>query len=54
MTGIIVAGVAGSEVVGARGMGGFRGLMLGSVSQQVAQHAPCPVVIVPERRSQPT
>jgi nucleotide-binding universal stress UspA family protein len=37
-------------VVGSRGLGSFTALLLGSVSQQLAHHAPCPLLI--HRRQQ--
>lgn len=44
-----VASEVGADllVVGSRGRGGFRGLLLGSTSQEVVTNATCPVVVVP-------
>jgi nucleotide-binding universal stress UspA family protein len=50
---VLVEAAEGADllVVGARGLGGFKGLLLGSVTQQVIAHAPCPVVVITPGRT---
>jgi nucleotide-binding universal stress UspA family protein len=38
---------AGLLVVGSRGHGGLRGMVMGSTSRGLVEHAPCPVMVVP-------
>ena len=48
----IIANARDAEliVVGRRGLGTVRSLVLGSVSSYVVQHATCPVLVVPAPR----
>ena len=45
---VLLDAAAGADllVVGSRGLGGFPGMLVGSVSQNCIHHAPCPVVVI--------
>lgn len=45
---VLLDAAAGADllVVGCRGLGGFPGMLMGSVSQNCIHHAPCPVVVI--------
>ena len=53
---VLLKAANGAEllVVGSHGHGAFAGMLLGSVSQHCTQHAPCPVVVIPDNDSRPT
>jgi nucleotide-binding universal stress UspA family protein len=55
-TQIAVAGEVRADLIvtGSRGLGGFGELLLGSVSHQLVQHAPMPVVVIPPEHRKAT
>jgi nucleotide-binding universal stress UspA family protein len=46
LIGLSIACHAQLLVVGSRGHGGFAGMLLGSTSQALIYHSPCPLLVV--------